>query len=120
MGVKITVELPEDLLRRAQNFAARSGRPFEAAVVELIDRGVTEPEVERLADNEILALCDSEMDAAQQEQLRELLDLNREGPLPAAKHTRLDELMRAYRRGLVRKAQAWNTAVAHGLRASLH
>lgn len=57
MGVKITVELPEDLLRRAQNFAARSGRPFEAAVVELIDRGVTEPEVERLADNEILCFA---------------------------------------------------------------
>jgi hypothetical protein len=49
------------------------------------------------------------------EELSRLLAGNREGSLAEAEPARLDELIRLYRRGLVRKAQALRIAVARGL-----
>ena len=48
-----------------------------------------------------------------------LLARNREGHLDDTDHAMLDALMQMYRRGLVRKAQAWKVAVARGLRGTL-
>ena len=44
---------------------------------------------------------------------------DRDGLLQEPERRRLDDLMRVYRRGLVRKAQALRTAVARGLRPRL-
>jgi hypothetical protein len=120
MGVKVTVDLPEDLAERAKAMAAQHGRPLEAALVDMIDHVITEPPVDYLPDDQILALCDAEMGAALQTELSELLQRNREDRLSESDHARLDELMRQYRKGLVRKAQAWKTAVTRGLRTPLH
>lgn len=119
MGVKVMVELPEELAQRARAVAAQNGRPFEATLVELIGRAVAEPDVDLLPDDQIVALCDSTMEAPHQEELSELLDRNREGSIQPRERSRLDELMQVYRRGLVRKAQAWRTAVARGLKPQL-
>jgi hypothetical protein len=51
--------------------------------------------------------------------LSDLLDRNQEGDLDEAGRRRLDELMRTYRLGLVRKAQAIKVAVNRGLRPRL-
>jgi len=48
-----------------------------------------------------------------------LLARNREGRPEATDRTGLDALTQMYRRGLVRKAQAWKVAVTRGLRAML-
>ncbi len=79
----------------------------------------TELAVEMLSDDELLALCDSEMHEGQQKELSELLDLQHERTLHAAQRDRLEELMSQYRRGLVRKAHALKEAVARGLRPRL-
>jgi hypothetical protein len=75
--------------------------------------------VDCLSDEEILGLCDRQLTDQDQEELSCLLARNREGQLDDTGRTRPDALMQAYRRGLVRKAQAWRVAVARGLRAVL-
>jgi hypothetical protein len=119
MTEKVTVELPEELAQRARAVAAQTQQPFEDVLVEWMERAGTEPAVELLSDTQLLALCDRQMDAGPQEELSDLLDRNREGPLADAERRRLEELMRSYRRGLVRKAQALKVAVARGLKPRL-
>jgi hypothetical protein len=75
--------------------------------------------VQKMSDEELLALCDSHLDDELQEELSDLLARNREGLLKEEERRRLAELMGTYRRGLVRKAKALNTAVERGLRPRL-
>jgi len=83
------------------------------------NRNVIDPSVEHLPDDQVLALCDLQLEPAQQAELRRLLARNREGALSSAEIGQLDTLMQTYRRGLVRKAQAFNVAVQRGLRPPL-
>jgi predicted transcriptional regulator len=119
MSEVVTLELPDDLVKRARAVAARTNRPFNEVLVEWIDRAGAEPSIELLSDEQVLALCDSELEPAQQEQLSELLAKNREGQVSKAERQQLDELMSTYRRGLLRKAQALRVAVARGLKPRL-
>lgn len=116
MSTLLTVELPDELARRARAVAAATHKRFEDVVLEWIGRAVAEQAIEAMPDEEILALCDSELDPARQNELSEDLALLREGTLDENRRARLDELMSAYRQGLVLKARAWKEAVARGLR----
>lgn len=120
MVERVTVDLPYELAERVRMVAARTHRPFEAVLVEWIHRGGAEPNVESLADDDLLAIVDAELPIESQEELSDLLDLNREGELSLPDRSRLDELMRTYRRGLVQKSQAIREAVARGLRPGLN
>jgi hypothetical protein len=119
MSERVTVELPGELAERVRTVAAQTHRPLEAVIVEWLDRAVAEPAVELLSDDQLLALCDGQWDTQPQEELSDLLARNREGLLLPAERERLDGLMRLYRKGLVRKAQALHVAVARGLRPRL-
>ena len=119
MSVRVTVELPDEVARRAQAVAARSHRDFEEVLAEWVSRAAEEPPVESLSDAEVLALCDGMMAPAEDDELSELLAKNREGLLREQDRFRLDELMGVYRRGLVRKAEALRAAVERGLRPPL-
>ena len=119
MSERVTLELPSELAERIRVVAARTQRPFEEVLVDWIGRGGSEPDVESLSDDELLALCDDEMEADRQEELSDLLERNREGLLSQTDRSDLNELMRQYRIGLVRKAQAFRVAVARGLKPRL-
>ena len=119
MSEKVTVDLPEDLARRAHAVAAQTRRPVEEVLVEWLNRAAAEPPEEALSDEEIIALCDAELEEDLQEELSDLLDGQREGALQAVESERLRELMGLYRRGLVRKARAIQVAVTRGLRPHL-
>jgi hypothetical protein len=119
MTEKVTVELPEDLAQQVRTVAARTQRPFAEVLVDWIRRAGAEPVLELLPDEELLAVCDRQLDPHQQEELSELLERNQEGSLPGPEQARLDELMRSYRAGLVRKAQALKVTVSRGLRPRL-
>ena len=67
----------------------------------------------------MLALAEITLEDAQQEQLSDLLARNREGVLDGESQLRLDELMRVYEHGLLRKSQALREAVRRGLREPL-
>jgi hypothetical protein len=57
--------------------------------------------------------------AASLKELSDLLARNREGVLDGESQLRLDELMRVYEHGLLRKSQALREAVRRGLREPL-
>jgi hypothetical protein len=74
-----------------------------------------EKPVEALPDGEVLALTELQLAPEQQSHLNELLERNREGILDSEGQRQLDELMRIYEDGLLRKAQALRVAVERGL-----
>lgn len=120
MSEIVRLELPEQVALRAKEMATRTHRRLEDVLVEWLDRAAAEPPVESLPDEQVLALCDLQMDAGQQEELGDLLARNREGQIDEAERGRLEELMLVYRRGLVRKARALKVAVERGLRPPLN
>ena len=119
MSELLTLEIPEDLARRARALAAATNRRLEEAVVDWIGQAVAEPTVESLPDEALLALCEATIEAGEQEELSDLLARHREGALAESDRDRLDQLMAIYRRGLVLKARALHEAVARGLRPRL-
>ncbi len=120
MAEIVTLELPETLAQQARTIAALTHRTMEDVLVEWIDRAVTELPVESLPDEQVLALCEMQMENEQQEVFSDLLARNREGQLIDREVSQLDELMQVYRRGLVRKARALKVAVERGLKPALN
>lgn len=120
MAETVTLELSEKLARQAKEFAAVTHRRLEDVLIEWIEHSIAEFPVESLSDEQVLALCDLQMEPEQQEILDDLLAQNREGQLDDIKIRQLDKLMQIYRRGLVRKARAWKVAVGRGLRPPLN
>ena len=108
-------------VRHAARVASLTRQHVEDVLAGWLDWAAAEIPVETLPDDEILALCDLEMDEEQQQQqeLSRLLAGSQEGLLDAEAQARLDELMQLYRHGLVRKAQALKFAVQRGLRPPL-
>lgn len=119
MGETVTITVSERVARSATCVAAQTDRRMEDVLAEWLDQAVSEPPVEFLSDDEVLALCDLQMDPAEQAELSRLLAENREGTLGDQGRARLDELMGVYRRGLARKARALKVAVQRGLRPPL-
>jgi len=119
MTETVTLELPEAIARQARDIAAVTRRRFEEVLTDWIEHSVTELPAELLSDEQVTAWCDMQMPPEQQESLDNLLARNREGELDETGARELDELMRIYRRGLVRKARAWKVAVERGLKAPL-
>lgn len=120
MSERVTLELPSELAERARVVATRTERPFEAVLVEWIQRGGAQPTVDALPDDEVLRLCEDEWESDRQEELSELLERRQEGVLSETDLRQLEELMQSYRLGLVRKAQALQVAVRRGLRPRLN
>jgi hypothetical protein len=100
----VALELPEPLARSARAVAARTSRPFEEVLVEWLGRAAADLPVELLPDEQVLALRDLQMANGQQEELSRLLAERREQPLDSRGRERLDELLTAYRQGMMRKA----------------
>lgn len=119
MSETVTLQIPDELARRARALAAATHRQFEDVVVDSLRRVAEEPAVESLPDDSLLALCDATLSEVDQDALSVLLTGYREGSLSREETARLDELMAVYRQGLVLKARAIQEAVIRGLRPPL-
>ena len=119
MSESVTLNLPDDVARLAHAVAARTQRPVEEVLLDWLGRGVAETPVDLLSDEQVLALVDGGMVEFEQDELSDLLARQREGELDAAGRERLAALLRTYRSGMTRKAQATAVAVARGLRPPL-
>lgn len=115
MSEIVTLEVSDAIVRHARAVATQTQRPLEAVLLEWLDRSAAEVPVELLPDDEVLALRDQMLSQADQAYLGELLARQREGELNDSEQAQLDALMLTYRRGLVRKAQAFKVAVERGL-----
>ncbi|MEN2383523.1 MAG: hypothetical protein ACSI46_02035 [Gloeotrichia echinulata DVL01] len=81
MAEIVTLQLPETLAQKAKQIAAFTHRRLEDVLLEWIDRAITELPVESLPDDQVLVMCDLQMEAEQQEVFSELLARHREGAL---------------------------------------
>jgi len=105
--------------RRAAAVAAETQRRIEDVLAEWLESVVNELPVESLSDAEVLALTEIHVSDEQQRALSQLLGENRDHELTSEGRRKLDELMRIYEHGLLRKAQALRVAVQRGLREPL-
>jgi hypothetical protein len=119
MAEIITLQIPETLAKKAKEFAAFTHQRLEDVLLEWIDRAITELPVESLPDEQVLAMCDIQIEPQQQEVFSDLLSRHREGELNDAEVRQLDELMQVYRSGLVSKAKALKVAVERGLKSPI-
>ncbi len=119
MTEQFTVQLPDRTARVIHDIAARTGRNADAVLVDLIDQSLSELPVAALSDDQVNALADMTMSDADEQELADLLDDQREGSLDQHQRLRLDELLQAYRRGMVRKSEALKVAIQRGLRPEL-
>lgn len=119
MGEQITIQVSDRVLRQAANVATQSHRRIEEVLADWLESVMTEMPGEALSDEEVLELTELQLTMEQQAALSELLARNREDTLDAEGRRQLDELMRVYEHGLLRKAQALRVAVQRGLREPL-
>jgi hypothetical protein len=119
MSEIVRLELPDVLVQSARSVANRTHRRVEDVLVEWLARAVPDVPVDTLPDDQVLALGELQMSEREQTELSELLAGQREGSLDEVERARLAALMESYRRGMVRKAQALQVAVARGLRPPL-
>jgi hypothetical protein len=115
MSEAITIELPETLVNKVKEIAMLNHRNIEEMLIEWIDRAVNDVPIESLPNEQILALCNLQMSAQQQDIFSDLQARSREEQLNQQETNQLNELMQIYRCGLVQKAQAINVAVKRGL-----
>ena len=59
MSQTVTVELPDELARRARSMAAAANRRLEDAVIDWINQALGDSEIESLSDDELSRRCDS-------------------------------------------------------------
>jgi hypothetical protein len=99
--------------------AAQTRRSVEDVLAAWLESVVVERPVEELSDDEVLALAELRLTDEQDARLSGLLERNLEGALDAAGQRELDEMMRLYEQGLLRKSQALKVAVRRCLREQL-
>lgn len=119
MSLLVTLDLPDTLVKDANQVVQQTEQPLEEVLLQWIKRGANDRPVELLADEQLLLIIKSQLPTEQQDELSDLLALNREEQLTPRQRIRLDELMHSYRQGLIRKAQALKEAVARGIQPPL-
>jgi hypothetical protein len=126
MDAQITVTLPEELLRRAELLARRTGRALpdlltETITLSLQPLGTTTPseDLHTCPDEQVQAESELEMLPAEDNRLSLLLDRQQEGTLAPAERAELTSLLHKYQCLLLRKAQALQESVRRGLREPL-
>jgi len=119
MSQQVTIQVSEQVLRHAAQVAARTSRSVEDVLATWLEAATAERPVEELPDEEVLALTEMRLTDEQEGALSDLLERNREGDLDADGRRRLEEMMRLYERGLLRKSQALRVAAERGLRGPL-
>jgi hypothetical protein len=128
MAEQIILNLPDHLrcersyrlAKQVHEVAALTQRKLEDILIEWLDRGsLDEIAIGDSSDEQILKLCDLQMSELEQTQMSLLLEKQRESMLQQGELEQLDGLLQAYRRGMIRKAEALKVAVEKGLRARL-
>lgn len=127
MSSQITVTLADDVLKRAEILAQRTGRPVADLLAETIELSLrplgTAAEAESLiggwSDEEVRAAADLHISPRDDRRLSDLHHGQQAGRLSAAEAAELGGLMQLYQEGLLRKARALREAVRRGLRAAL-
>ncbi len=121
MPTQVVLTLPDNLYHSAEQLAAGAQQPVQQVLTDVLSNAlggwtVTEPPLQMLPDEQLLALCDSQMEPRQSERVSELLNKQQAGTLTASELPELWALARIYELGQLQKAEALAEAVKRGLR----
>lgn len=127
MSTRVVVNLSVDVYRRAECVALMTNCDVADVVadaagryLEMMSRLVHDPRpVAELSDAEVLALSESCLEPRVDQRLSALLERQRESEITADERSELADLMKLYREGTLRKAEALSEAVGRGVRARL-
>lgn len=123
MSTQITITLSDELYQQAERFARLANRDLATVLTDAIQgsispvssRADTLIPMNKLSDQEVLALTELQLEASQDESLSQLLDRQQAGQLTETDNHELQALMEIYQEGLLRKATALSEAVQRGL-----
>jgi hypothetical protein len=123
MDISVTINLPDDVYRRAERFAHFANRDLPSVLADTLTCSLppisaeidTFPPISDLSNQQVMALTQLEMEPAQDVRLSELLDKQQSGTLNPTDPQELEDLMQIYRERLLRKATALAEAVKRGL-----
>src|SRR5690242_18106128 len=112
MTARVTLTLPDDVLKRAKLLAQRTGRPVGDLLAETIELSLRplgeeadgERPIAAWSDDEVLLAADLQISARDDRRLSELLQDQQAGRLGTAETAELVALMHVYQEGLLRKA----------------
>lgn len=116
MAEQITLQISDFVLGQAAQIGFTSKKQIEEVLAHWLEISFAEEPVEKLSDEEVLALSNMKFSAQEQARFSYLLSGNRENELTSAEKEELNQFMRYYERGLLRKSQALVEAVRRGLR----
>ena len=127
MSRRVTLNLSNELYEQAQRWAAVTQQDLQDALEDALsialppmsDAPQVEEPVTSLSDEEVLALCEVEMDQAQGQRLSRLLEKQREGALSDEERRELQALIQIYNYLWIRQSKALAEAVRRGLRDPL-
>jgi hypothetical protein len=128
MATQITLNLPDEIYQKAEHFAQLTNRNIADILTQVITLSLSPissqsiltnslevASIASLADEEIIALTDLEMEPEQDQQLSELLYNQQAGTLTNTEHSELLALIQIYQEKLLLKAQALREAVQRDL-----
>jgi hypothetical protein len=127
MSRQVTLDLPDDVLNRAERLATLARRDVREVLAEVVALvlppldvvlGESRP-VSELSDDEVLKLTELRLAPAQDRRLSQLLDKQQAGTLTEQERTELLSLMQLYEANLLRQAEALAEALRRGLREPL-
>jgi len=123
--MELTVNLSEQAAQQIATLAALEGRDVGQYVATIVEERLLEDSEQELkvlaslSDEDVLALADMQMTSEEDARLCDLLGRNRERQLQPGEERELDELMRVYTQGTLKKAMGLAEAVRRGLRPPL-
>jgi hypothetical protein len=121
MDIEVVVRLPEEIYRRAEQLAQKSGREVAdilATTLEIstpLGTELTAEAFQTLSDDIVVAIAKSQMDSVQNTRMSALLDKQQAVGLTEAENNELSLLMYVYETGSLRKAYALAEAARRGL-----
>ncbi|MBR8834969.1 MAG: hypothetical protein DSM106950_13260 [Stigonema ocellatum SAG 48.90 = DSM 106950] len=132
MATQITLDLPDEVYKKAEQFAQLTNRNVADILTQVITLSLSPvssqsaltnsleiPSFSSLPDEEIIAFTELQMESEQDQRLSELLYNQQAGTLTNTDHCELLALMQVYQERLLVKAQALREAVQRGLREPL-
>ena len=115
MNQEITLTIPENAWLYAKAAATRSKQKIEDVFVNLIEKGLSEVDLKKLSDSEILTLTKMKISPEKHERLSNLLFKNRESGLNKKEQAELDLMIEICELNNLKKAEAIQIAVKRGL-----
>lgn len=127
MSRRVTLELPDEVLDRAERLAVLTHRDVTQVLAEAVSamlppldfESIASRPVAELSDAEVLRLADRRLPPRQDRRLSQLLDRQQAEALTDPERAELLELMQLYEVQWLQQAEALAEAVRRGLRDPL-